>query len=143
MIKLTSIRNHIRCINLSIIITIKFYQLMLRCRCLAKFSLSGRDGNLNRFLPSWGFIPNTHPINLISGCLGSPLVQLRNKFVGPPRSTLLGSPLCQVVNLTFGLTPIAPRTSLLPPECALSLFGSQPEFSYSASRSKRVIQPTK
>ena len=42
-------------------------------------------------------IPNTNPINLISGCLGSPLLQLRNKFVGPPSTALSGSPLCQVV----------------------------------------------
>ena len=54
-----------------------------------------------------------------------------------------GSQLYQVVNLTFGLTPMAPRTSLLPPECALSLPSFWPELSYSASRSERVIRPTK
>ena len=51
----------------------------LRCRCSVKFSLSWRDGDSNRFLSSWRGIPNTNPINLISGFLGSPLVQLRNR----------------------------------------------------------------
>ena len=117
-------------------VTISLYLVNLRCRCSVKFSLSGRDGDSNRFLPSWGIIPNTHPINLISGCLGSPLVQLRNKFTVPSNTALSGNPLCQVVNLTFGLTPMAPHTSLLPPECALSLPGFRPELSYSASRSE-------
>ena len=84
-----------------------------------KFSLSGRDGDSNRFLPSWGFIPNTHPINLINGCLGSPLVQLRNRGSEQPRtlreSTLPGG------QSHLGLMPMAPRTSLLPPGCAVSL----------------------
>ena len=44
-----------------------------------KFSLSGRDGDSNRFLPSWGIIPNTHPYSPRQGRIGSPLVQLRSK----------------------------------------------------------------
>ena len=44
-----------------------------------KFSLSGRDGNSNRFLPSWGIIPNTHPYFLRRGRIRSPLVQLKSK----------------------------------------------------------------
>ena len=49
-----------------------------------KFLLSGRDGDSNRFLPSWGIIPNTHPYSPHQGHIGSPLVQLRSKSrVGP------------------------------------------------------------
>ena len=48
-------------------------------RTPVKFSLSGRDDDSNRFLPSWGNIPNTHPGNLIRGHLRLPLVQLRSK----------------------------------------------------------------
>ena len=44
-----------------------------------KFSLSGRDGDSNRFLPSWGIIPNTHPYSPHQGRIRSPLVQLRSK----------------------------------------------------------------
>ena len=44
-----------------------------------KFSLSGRDGDSNRFLPSWGIIPNTNPYFPHRGRIGSPLVQLRSK----------------------------------------------------------------
>ena len=44
---------------------------------------------------------------------------------------------------TFGLMPLALRTSLLPPVCALSLIGDRPELSYSASRSYHQIRPTK
>ena len=61
----------------------------------------------------------------------------------PSSAALLGNLLYQVVNLTFGLTPIAPRTFLLPPEYALSLFDSRPELSYSASRSERLIRSAK
>ena len=45
----------------------------------AKFSLSRRDGDSNRFLPSWGIIPNTHPYSPRWGHIRSPLVQLRSK----------------------------------------------------------------
>ena len=124
-------------------LTISLHLVNLRCRCSVKFSLSERDGDSNRFLSSWRGIPNTHPINLISGCLGSPLVQLRNKFAGPHSAALLGSPLCQEVNLSFRLTLMAPRTFLLPLECALSLLDFWPELSYLGTRSERVIQPTK
>ena len=42
-----------------------------------KISLSGRDGYSNRFLPSWGIIPNTHLGIPREGSLRSPLVQLK------------------------------------------------------------------
>ena len=77
MIKLTSISNHIRCINLSIIITIKFHQLMLRCRCSVKFSLSGRDDDSNRFQPAGELFLTQTQTYLRQGSLRSPLVQLR------------------------------------------------------------------
>ena len=57
--------------------------MYLRCRCSVKFSLSGRDGDSNRFLSSWRVIPNTHPSHLINGFLGSPLVQLQESRVRP------------------------------------------------------------
>ena len=44
-----------------------------------KFSLSGRDGDSNRFLSSWGIIPNTHPYFPHRGHIRSPLVQLKSK----------------------------------------------------------------
>jgi hypothetical protein len=43
-----------------------------------KFSLTRRDGDLNRLLPSEGNIPNTHLANPAKGSHRSPLVQLRN-----------------------------------------------------------------
>ena len=85
--------------------------------------------------------PNTHPIHLINGFLGSPLVQLKNRGSAQPLTLRESTPPGGQSHL--GLTPMAPRTSLLPPGCAVSLFGSRPELSYSASRSERVIQPTK
>ena len=51
-----------------------------------KFSLSGRDGDSNRFLPSWGIIPNTHPYSPRQGHIESPLVQLRSKSRVRPAS---------------------------------------------------------
>ena len=44
-----------------------------------KFSLSGRDGDSNRFLSSWGIISNTHPYFPHWGHIKSTLVQLRSK----------------------------------------------------------------
>ena len=147
MIKLTSISNHIRYNNLSIIITIKFHQLMLRCNCLVKFSLSRRDDDSNRFLPSRGIIPNTNPYFPHRGRIGSPLVQFRNQLRGSDqRCTLRDStnlPRRSGLEPALGLTPLAPHTSFLPPVCALSLTRALPELSYSASRSKRLIRPTK
>ena len=46
---------------MSIIITVKFHQLMLCCRYLVKFSLSERDGDSNRFqLVRELFLTQTH-----------------------------------------------------------------------------------
>ena len=122
-------------------LTISLNLVNLRCSCSVKFSLSGRDGDSNRFLSSWRVIPNTHPIHLINGFLGSPLVQLRNRGSAQPLTLRESTPSGGQSHL--GLTPMAPRTSLLPPGCAVSLFGSRPELSYSASWSERVIRPTK
>ena len=88
MIKLTSISNHIRC-NISIfIITIKFHQLMLRCRCLVKFSLSERDGDSNRFQPAGELFLTQIQTYMCQGSLRSPLVQLRYSHGSDQGSTL-------------------------------------------------------
>ena len=138
MIILTSISNHNRCINLSIIITLKFHQLMLRCRCSVKFSLSGRDGDLNRFqLAGELFLTQTHTSRI--GVTSGHLWYNSRTVTGPISAAPLGIlPVCQEVlaRPTLGLMPLAPRTSLLPPVCALSLIGSRSELSYSASWSK-------
>ena len=57
-----------------------------------KFSLSGRDGDSNRFLSSWRVIPSTHPSIPRRRANGSPLVQLRNRGSDQrrtPRATTL------------------------------------------------------
>ena len=145
MIKLTSISNHIRCINLSIIITIKFHQLMLHCRCSVKFSLSGRDSDSNRFQPVGDlFLTQTHtsPVGVASGHLWYNSGTVVGPISAIPSGILL---VCQEVQArpTLGLMPLALHTSLLPPVCTLSLTGSRLELSYSASRSERLIRPTK
>ena len=130
---------------MSIIISIKFHQLMLCCRCSVKFSLFGRDGDSNRFLPSWRIIPNTNPYFPYWGRIGSPLVQLRNQLFGSDQRRTLRDPTNLLGTLgpgpTLGLTPLALRTSLLPPACTLSLIGARPELSYSVSRSYHWIRP--
>ena len=76
----TSISNHSRCSKLSIIIiTITFPLSYSTLPLLSHISLFGRDSNSNRFLPSWGIIPNTHPYFPRQGRIGSPLVKLRSK----------------------------------------------------------------
>ena len=145
MIKLTSISNHIRCINLSIIITIKFHKLMLRCRYLVKFSLSRRDGDSNRFQPTRElFLTQTHtsPVGVALGHLW----YNSGTVVGPISAAPSGIlPVCQEVQAqpALRLTPLASRTPLLPRVCALSLIGSRPELSYSVLRSEWLIRPTK
>ena len=138
MIKLTSISNHIRCNNLSIIITIKFHQLMLRCRCSVKFSISGRDGNSNRFQPAGELLltqTHTSPIWVASGHLWYNLGTVMGLISAAPSGIL---PVYQEVQAwpAIGLTPLAPHTSLLPPVCALSFTGYRPELSYLASQSE-------
>ena len=134
MIKLTSISNHNWCINLSIIITLKFHQLMLRCRCSVKFSLSGRDGDLNRFQPARElFLTQIHTSRV--GVTSGHLWYNSRTVTGPINAAPLGIlPVYQEVQArpTHGLTPLAPRTSLLPLVCAHSLTGSRPKLSYSA-----------
>ena len=75
----------------------------LRCRCSVKFSLSGRDGDSNRFLPSWGIILNTHPSNLIRVASGHLWYSSGTKFMGPSSTALSGSPLYQDINLPLDL----------------------------------------
>ena len=145
MIKLTSISNHIWCINLSIIITIKFHQLMLHCRCSVKFSLSERDDDSNRFQPARElFLTQTHtsPIGVASSHLWYNSGIVEGLISAAPSGIL---PVYQEVQAwpTLGLTPLAPRTSLLPPMCTLSLTGSWPKLSYSASWLEQVVQLAK
>jgi len=62
------------------------------CCCSIKFSLSGRDGESNRFLSSWRVIPSTHPSIPYRRASGSPLVRLRNRGSDQcctPRATTL------------------------------------------------------
>ena len=109
-----------------------------------KFSLF-LTSDSNRFLPSWRNILNTHLGNLIRGHLGLPLVQFRSKSWVQSALHLQRyyQSARKLGTLTHpGLTPLAPHTSLLPPECALSLIGSRPKWSYSASQSERLIRPT-
>ena len=144
MIKLTNISNHIRCINLSIIKTIKFHQLMLRARCSVKFLLSGRDYDLNWFqLAGELFLTQTQTYPR-QGSLRSPLLQLKSNSWVQSAPHNQGRPAARTIRTTLPLgSRLAPHTSLLPLVCALSLTGSRPKFSYSASRSEQVIWPTK
>ena len=148
LIKLTSISNHIRYKNnLSIIITIKFLlsysMLPLLSQVLTIWerrrfkSIPTQLGNL--------FLTQTeaHPAKVASGHLwyNSGLTHVSNQ-----RRTLRDStnlPGRSGPNPTLGLTPMSLHTSLLPPVCALSLIGAQPELSYSASWSYHQIRPTK
>ena len=105
MIKLTSISNHIQGINLSIIVTFKFHQLMLRCHCLVKFSLSGRDGDSNQFQPT-GELFLTQTRTYRRQCsLRSPLVQLRYSRGSEQRCTLRDT-----TSLLGSLGPACPWT---------------------------------
>ena len=138
--------NHSRC-NISIfIINIKFRQLLLRYHCSVKLSLSGRDNDSNRFQPARELFLTQTQTYLHQGSLRLPLVQLRNQLRRSDQrrtlrdSTSLPGSLGLACN---GLTPLAPRTSLLPLVCTLSLTRSRPELSYSASWSERLIRPTK
>ena len=80
--------NHSRC-NISIfIITIKFHQLMLHCRCSVKFSLSGRDSDSNQFHPAGELFLTQTQTYLHQGSLRSPLVQLRYNRGSEQRRTL-------------------------------------------------------
>ena len=84
--------------------------------------------------------------HLHQGSLRSPLVQFRYSRGSNQRRTLRDStnlPERSGPSPAFGLTPLALRTSLLPPVCALSLIRAQPELSYSASWSYHQIWPTK
>jgi len=97
---ITSKNNHIKFIICSFLLsstslsrTIVLSECYV-CRCSVKFSLSGRDGDSNRFLPSWRVIPRTHPSIPRRRASGSPLVRLRNRGSDqrrtPRATTLLG-----------------------------------------------------
>ena len=88
MIKITRISNHIRFYISIFIITIKFHQLMLRCRCSVKFSLSGRDGDSNRLQPAGELFLTQTQTYQSQGSLMSPLVQLRYSRGSEQRHTL-------------------------------------------------------
>ena len=118
MIKLTSITNHIRCINLSIIITLKFHQLMLCCRCSTKFSLSRRDDDLNRFQPVGELFLTQTQTYLHQGSLRSPLVQLRYTH---------GSEQCRILRDTTSLP------GSLGPTCTWTHATSSPHILTSSS----------
>jgi hypothetical protein len=71
------------------------------------------------------FLTETHtsPVGVASGHLW---YNPGTKFVGPISAALLGNLICQDVRdwlPTLELTPLVPRTSLLPPGCALPLNG--------------------
>jgi hypothetical protein len=63
--------------------------VLLQWRSSIKFSLSGRDDNSNRFLPSWRIIPNTNPDIPHEGSHRSSLVQLRNQLRWPDQRCIL------------------------------------------------------
>jgi hypothetical protein len=71
--------------------------VLLQWRSSISFSLSGRDGDSNRFLPSRGIIPNTNPGNQINGPLGHLWYNSGTNFVGPISATLSRATLCQEV----------------------------------------------
>ena len=82
---------------MSIIITIKFHQLMLRCRCLVKFSLSERDDDLNRFQPAGElFLTQIHasPVGVALGHLWYNLGIVAGSISAAPSGIL---PVCQEV----------------------------------------------
>ena len=93
---------------------------------------------------SWGVIPNTNPYFPV-GVASDHLWYNSGTVAGPSSAAPLGIlPVCQEVQArpALRLTPLAPRTFLLPPVYTLSLTRSWPELSYSASWSERLIQPT-
>ena len=128
--------NHSRCSNMNIIIiTIKFHQLMSCCRCLVKFSLSGRDGDSYRFQPARELFQTQTQTYLCQGSLRSPLVQLRYSHGSEQRRTLRDTK-----SLPGSLGPAYPWTHatgsphiILPSMCVVSLTRSRPELSYLAS----------
>ena len=107
-----------------------------------QFSLSGRDGDSNWFLPSWGIIPNTHPYFPRQVTFGTTQVQSR---VGP-------APHPQRYNQSAkgardSIPPLGLRHWLSAhPYCLqgahFNCWCPRPELSYSASRSERLIRST-
>ena len=144
MIKLTSISNHIRYKNnLSIIITIKF-PLSYSTLPLLSQVLTIRERRQFKLIPTQLgnlFLTQNeaHPVKVASCHLwyNSGLTRGSNQ-----RHTLRDStnlPRRSGPDPALGLTPLALRTSLLPPVCVLSLIGAQPELSYLALRSYHRI----
>ena len=111
-----------------------------------KFSLSGRDDDSNRFLPSWGIIPNTHPYSPLSGShrvtFGTTQVQITGKTSAVPSKILS---ICQEARDSN--PPLDSRHWLSAhPYCLQGAHFNcsclRPELSYLASRSERLIRPT-
>ena len=82
---------------MSIIITIKFHQLILCCHCSVKFSLSGRDGDVNLFQPAGElFLTQSHTsqVGVASGHLSYNLGTVMGSSSAAPSGIL---PVCQEV----------------------------------------------
>jgi hypothetical protein len=105
---------------------------------------------------SYEFISNTNPYFPHWGHVGSPIVQLRYNRGSDQRYTLrdtmvsrLFKPCLPTIDdrsLRSCLPTVCwstPRTSLLPPMCALKQNGAWPALSYLASWSKWLIWPAK
>ena len=88
---------------------------------LAKFLTIQERRRFESISTSWKFIPNTNPGLPATIAFGH--LWYNSGIAVPSSAAPSGNPLCQVANLTLGLMPMAPRTSLLPPEWALSLPG--------------------
>jgi hypothetical protein len=94
------------------------------------------------FLSSWRGISNTHRDTPGEDCSGH--LWYNSGITGSTDAASPRATLCQD-DMDFnplGLTPISPSTFLLPPRCDLP-FDSRPKLYYSASRSERLIRPTK
>jgi hypothetical protein len=100
-----------------------------------KFSLSGRDDNLNRFQTAGNLFLTQTQADQISSRLRSPLVQLRSIHGFDQHRTLRDSPVARMIKASPPLVScLTHNRSLLPPRCVLLHNDSRPELSYSASR---------
>ena len=98
------------------------------------------------FLSSWRVIPSTHPSIPRRRANGSPLVQLRNRGSDQrrtPRATTLPGRSGILTHLPWAYANGPPHTALPPVVRTLYLPVFWPESYYLASRSERVIRPTK
>ena len=139
--------------NILIIIhlTISLNLVNLRCRCSVKFSLSGRDGDSNRFLSSWRGIPNTNPASPVRVAkqvtFGTTQEKNKRKDAGlgrPAFSENHSARKCRILSTWLSMD-LCQWLSVHPYylQNASNPHGSWPELSYSASRSERLIWPAK